>query len=289
MIDFNTIKRLIELYGARLEGNARDVSFDCAAHYVEADSSSIVWISEGNHSTRANTVVTGEGTKIARREGQVVIRCANSKALFAEIVNEFLVGKPVGGIDSTAHVHPEAKIHPSVRIGALSVIGKCEIGAGSDIDAHVVIHDETVIGEKCIISAGVVLGVKGSGLVKNQAGKWMPFPQIGGLVLGNYVSVGANSYVARGALQNTTIGDHTHIGLSCCIGHNVTIGENTLILANSTLSGGTTVGNNVWISPGSTLVNKVTIGDGAIIGQASNVMRNVAASTTVYGNPGKEK
>lgn len=287
MIGYEAIKSTVDKYDSQIDGLIDNISFDQASHFARASTSSIAWVQSGDQTTNANLVITSPETKISGAE--VVIRTENSKGLFADLVNEFLVPKNQGGIHPSAVIDPEANIHPDAYVGPNCVIGKAEIGAGTVLDGNIFVYDNVKIGQIVRIAAGAVIGAQGSGLVKNSEQNWIPFPQMGGVILEDFVSVGANSYIARGALQDTVIGAHTHIGLSCCVAHNVRIGSNTLLLANSVICGSAIIGSDVWISPGSSIMNKVTIGDGAMVGQGSNVVKDVAPQAKVYGNPAKAK
>lgn len=291
MIGFAEIQPYLTRYQASIEfGSENDVCIEQAGHFQTAGPTDVVWIGKAESpQSRANLLIVGLDVEPwALEADQVVVKCENSKGLFAELVNELLIEKPQPGIHPSAVVHPEAKIDESVYIGPNCSIGNCAIGAGTTLDGNVFIHDGMVLGSHVRIGANVTIGAQGSGLTKNADGNYIPFPQLGKVVLGDHVSVGANSYIARGALEDTNIGDFTHIGLSCAIAHNSQIGSNTLVLANTVICGSCRIGSDVWIAPGASIINKCTIGDGAMVGLGSNVVKDVPANATVIGNPARE-
>ena len=217
--------------------------------------------------------------------GKVLIRVKNPKLSIAEVGNHFFVEKPELGIHSTAIIHNEARIGKNVSIGAYSVIGKVIIGDGCIIDSNVRIYDGVVMGCHCEIKAGAVLGGAGFGYERDSYGNKFRFPQIGGLIIGNYVEVGANTCIDRGALSDTIIGDYTKINNLCHIAHNNKIGKNVSITGCVNVSGGNVIEDDVWIAPNSSLVGYVHIGKGAVIGMGAVVVKDIPAGETWVGNP----
>lgn len=288
MFGKNDISAFVERYKATLtHGNLEAVAFDCAGHFAQCQGTEVVWIGKADRpETKANLIIASPDVQLQNSsENQVVFQAENSKGLFADLVNALIVPKPTAGIHVTAVVHPEASIDPSASIGPYCVIGHCSVGASTVMDGHVFVHDGSQIGNHVRIGANVTIGAQGSGLTKNDEGNWIPFPQMGKVILKDHVSVGANTYIARGALEDTIVETFTHIGLSCAIAHNTRIGANTLILANTVICGSCRIGSDVWIAPGSSIINKCHIGDGAVVGLGSNVVKDVPAGVTVVGNP----
>jgi UDP-3-O-[3-hydroxymyristoyl] glucosamine N-acyltransferase len=169
------------------------------------------------------------------------------------------------GTDASAHIHPSAGINPSacigpnvtvganttvadnVSVGAGCVIGdNVAIAAGSKLYAGVVIYDGVKIGERAILHSGVVIGADGFGIA-NDKGKWVKIPQIGSVVIGNDVEIGANTTVDRGALDDTVIEDGVKIDNQVQIGHNVHIGEHTAIAGCVAIAGSTRIGKRCII------------------------------------------
>ena len=143
--------------------------------------------------------------------GKILIRVKNPKVALAEVGNHFFVEPPKPGIHPTAIIDPEAKIGKNVSIGALCVIGKAVIGEGGVLDTNVRVYDDVVLGKGCVVKAGAVLGGAGFGYERDADGNKFRFPQIGQLIMGDYVEVGANTCIDRGALADTVIGDYTKI------------------------------------------------------------------------------
>jgi len=160
------------------------------------------------------------------------------------------------------------------------------IGAGSVIHSGVHMYDGVRIGRNVMIHSGCVIGSDGFGFERNEAGKWVKFPHIGGVVIEDDVEICALTHVARGALWDTVIGQGTKIDAQCHIGHNVIIGQDCVICAQA-MVGCSSVGHGVWIAPGAILRNKIHIGNGALVGMGSVVTRDVPDKMTVMGVPAR--
>jgi len=144
------------------------------------------------------------------------------------------------------------------------------------------------IGNNCIIKSGVVLGTEGFGFEKDNEGNLFRFPQLGGLLIGDFVEIGANTTVDRGALSDTIIGNHTKINNLCHIAHNNNIGCNVVIAGCVNISGSSTIEDNVWIAPNASIRGWLHIGENAIIGMGAVVTKNVPAGETWVGNPARK-
>lgn len=221
-------------------------------------------------------------------EGKVLIRVNNPKLALAEIGNHFFVEKPELGIHPTAIIHPEAKIGKDVTIGAYCVIGKASIGDYCVIDSNVRIYDNVVMGCHCEIKAGAVLGGAGFGYERDANGNKFRFPQIGSLIMGDYVEVGANTCIDRGALSDTIIGDYTKINNLCHIAHNNIIGKNVSITGCVNVSGGNVIDDDVWIAPNSSLRGYIHLGKGCTIGMGAVATKDIPAGETWVGNPARK-
>lgn len=221
-------------------------------------------------------------------EGKVLIRVKNPKMALAKIGNSFFVKKPTAGIHPTAIVNPDAHIGRNVSIGAYCVIGSAFIGDNCIIDTNVRIYDEVVLGEGCEVKAGAVLGGAGFGYERDEEGNKFRFPQIGQLILGDYVEVGSNTCIDRGALSNTIIGDYTKINNLCHIAHNNTIGRNVSITGCVNISGGNVIEDDVWIAPNSSIRGYVHLGKKCIVGMGAVVVKDIPEGETWVGNPAKK-
>ena len=223
-----------------------------------------------------------------KNQEKVLLVVDNPKLAIAKIGNEFFVEKPTPGIHPSAVIHPDAKIGENVFIGANTVIENCTIGDDTIIDANVHIYSPVIIGKHCVVKSGAVLGGMGFGFEKDENGNLFRFPQIGNLFIGDYVEIGANTCIDRGALSDTVIGDYCKINNLCHIAHNNKIGKNVVITAQVNISGSSVIENEVWIAPNASIRGWLTIGEGATIGMGAVVTKDVPAGETWVGNPARK-
>ena len=218
-------------------------------------------------------------------EGKTLIAVKNPKVALAEVGNHFFVEKVAPGIHPTAIIHPDAKIGSHCHIGPYSVIGRAVIGDNCIIDGNVTVYDDVVMGHDCVIKAGAVLGGAGFGYERDADGNKFRFPQIGQLIIGDDVEIGANTCVDRGALADTVIGDFTKINNLCHIAHNNKVGKNVTITGCVNVSGSNVIEDDVWIAPNASIKGWVHIGEGAVVGMSAVVVKDIPAHEIWVGNP----
>lgn len=165
------------------------------------------------------------------------------------------------GIHPSAVVHPEAVIDPTARIGPLCVVGRgARIGAETVLKARVNVGDDCMIGARCVLHPGVVIGADGFGFAQQQ-GAWVKIEQLGSVRIGDDVEIGANSCVDRGALADTVIEDGVKIDNLVQIAHNVHIGKHTVLAGCVGVSGSAKIGAHCMIGGGVGIAGHLTIVD----------------------------
>ena len=220
--------------------------------------------------------------------GKILLVVRSPKRALAEIGNYFFVKKTVPHIHPTAIIDDEAQIGSDVCIGPYCVIGKANIGDGCVIDSNVRIYDDVTLGRHCHIKAGAVLGGEGFGFEKDENGNKFRFPQLGSLIIGNYVEIGSNTCIDRGALSETIIGDYTKINNLCHIAHNNKIGKNVAITGCVNISGSNVIEDNVWIAPNASIRGFIHLGEGCTVGMGAVVTKDIPAHETWIGNPARK-
>lgn len=209
---------------------------------------------------------------------------------------------PVSGVHSSAQVDPTATIAEGCRIDAGAVISpNAVIGARCHIGPNAVILDGVEVGEDCIIGprvcltccvlgnrvtihAGTSIGQDGFGFALGPQGH-VKVPQLGRVLIGDDVEIGANTTIDRGTGPDTVIGEGTKIDNLVQIGHNVRLGRGCVVVSQVGISGSTTVGDFAMMGGQAGLTGHLTIGSGARIGAQAGVMRNVEPGETVGGSP----
>lgn len=290
------IKDILDFLGSKVvsvDGEIDDVYIDNLAEVERVNETTLDWIKTSalNKQSKvekspAKTLLVDESVEPV--EGRVLIHVRNPKVALAEVGNRFFVEQPHPSIHPTAIIDPKATIGKNVSIGAYSVIGKAVIGDDCIIDSNVRVCDDTVMGKGCVIKAGAVLGGAGFGYEKDEEGNRFRFPQIGQLIMGDYVEVGSNTCIDCGALADTEIGDHTKINNLCHIAHNNKIGKNVMITGCVNISGSNIIDDYVWIAPNSSIRGWVHIGERATVGMAAVVVKDVPAGETWVGNPARK-
>jgi UDP-3-O-[3-hydroxymyristoyl] glucosamine N-acyltransferase len=244
-----------------------------------------------------NLMAVSEGVVICSKKNFVEIEInknvvyllteSNPRLVFAKVVSTFFPHDPDENFLNCVNEH---RTNKKIRIGENVFIGKnVDIGEGTQIFHNVSIHSNTKIGKFCIIMSNTTISTEGLGLeFDNETGRYFKFPQIGGVILGDYVEIGPNSTVRRSALENTIIGNGTKIGSLSNIAHNCIIGENCIFTGNVVTSGSSKIGSNVFVGIGVTIKQGVNIGDNATLGQGAVVVKNVPENETWVGNPAKK-
>jgi UDP-3-O-[3-hydroxymyristoyl] glucosamine N-acyltransferase len=204
---------------------------------------------------------------------------------------------PTAAVDETAHVGSEVWIGPHVSVGARSRVGDrtvlhagVVVGADASVGADCLFHprayvaDRCVAGDRVVLQAGAVIGSDGFGWAFLD-GRLVKIPQVGNVVLGDDVEIGANTCVDRAQTGVTSIGNGTKIDNLCQIGHNARIGRHTAIAAFAGMAGTTTIGDYNRIGGSALFPGHTTIGDRVTISAAAHVWGNVPDGAFIGGQP----
>ncbi len=181
-------------------------------------------------------------------------------------------------IERGAVIEPGVKIYPNAYIGKNVTIGR---GTIVQTGAHI---ENATIGADCVINAGAVIGKDGFGYTR-QDGHNVFIPHVGRVVIGDRVSVGANTCIDRGAMTDTKIGDGTKIDNLCQIAHGVVVGCECFLASGVGLAGGVVVGDRALLAGQVGIANGVHIGNDAEVGAHSGVFRNVPDGGRIMGYP----
>jgi len=184
-------------------------------------------------------------------------------------------------VDSTASIGANAVIEKGATIGASVVIGAgCFVGENSVISqstrlfANVSVYHGVTVGERCIIHSGAVIGSDGFGIAPGPDG-WSKIAQIGGVVIGDDVEIGANTTIDRGALANTEIKNSVKLDNQIQIAHNVIVGENSAIAACTGIAGSTRIGKNCIFGGGCGVAGHLEITDNVHLTGMTLVTKNI--------------
>ena len=259
---------------------------------------------------KASAVIVDEKLDVQPEENRAVIKVKNADLAMAVLLEAFAPPPPVFEVDihPTAVVHESAKIGQGCKIGANCYVGKdVVLGDGVILYPNVSVFDETTIGQQtvvwsgtvirersvigmgCIFHTNVSIGADGFGYRPSPDGRGLvKIPQIGNVVIGNGVEIGANSCVDRGKFSSTIIGDGCKIDNLVQIAHNCIMGRACIMAGHSGLAGSVTLGDGVIIGGSASIKDHTTIASGAVVGAGSGVMNDVEAGKTVLGYPATE-
>ncbi|BAM07135.1 UDP-3-O-(3-hydroxymyristoyl)glucosamine N-acyltransferase [Leptospirillum ferrooxidans] len=212
--------------------------------------------------------------------------------------------KGSGQISPMAFVSPTARIGSGVDIGPMCVVSEgVTIGEGSvltsgihvgknttlgnDVYIHpnVVIREDCRIGNRVIIQPGAVIGSDGFGYAVDPSGKRFRIPQVGIVVIGDDVEIGANSTVDRATFGETNIGRGTKMDNLVQIAHNVKIGQDCVLVAQSAVAGSGRLGDRVILAGQAAVVGHIEVGSDSVIGGQSGVASSLSEGSRVSGSP----
>lgn len=304
-----TLQELSELIGGKVDGDG-SLIIKSAAPIETASSSDITFIANEKYlkhleSTKASAVILDDKVQATNLS---VIRHNNPYLAFAKVLDILypeLPDVPLG-IASTAVIEDNTDIDSSARVGALCHIrNNTKIGKETRLISSVFLGKNVVIGDNCILYPGVkimddcvignnvilhastVIGSDGFGYAESDQGL-KKIKQVGNVIIEDFVEIGSNSSIDRGALGPTRIGMGTKIDNLVQIGHNVQIGRHSIIVSQVGISGSTKLGNGVVLAGQVGVAGHLDIGDGVMAGGQSGISKSVKAGTKLFGSPAKE-
>ncbi|OIO78022.1 MAG: UDP-3-O-(3-hydroxymyristoyl)glucosamine N-acyltransferase [Gallionellaceae bacterium CG1_02_56_997] len=282
-----------------------EVRISSIATLEHADATQISFLTNSKYrgklaETRAGALILGEADADASDLPRII--AANPYAYFARVsallnpLPEIQPGvHPSAVVGEGARIDPTASIAATAVIGAGAVIGAhCVIGAGCSIGDHVVIgsharlyprvviYHDCVIGDNLIAHSGVVIGADGFGIAMDE-GRWIKIPQIGRVVIGNDVEIGANTTLDRGALDDTVIEEGVKLDNQIQIAHNVRIGAHTAIAGCVGIAGSTSIGKYCQIGGSAGILGHLKIADRVVISSFTLIGKSIREAGTYTG------
>ncbi|SDX16690.1 UDP-3-O-(3-hydroxymyristoyl)glucosamine N-acyltransferase [Aequorivita viscosa] len=260
--------------------------------------------------SKASAALVGQNATLEPGTNRALIKVKNVDLAMAQILELYNPPAPVFDTDihPTAVIHETAIIGEGCKIGANCYVGKdVELGSGVLLYPNVCVFDETTIGsntvvwsgtvirERCIIGShcifhtNVSIGADGFGYRPSDDGRGLvKIPQIGNVIIGHYVEIGANSCVDRAKFSSTIVGDGCKIDNLVQIAHNSVMGRFCIMAGHSGLAGSVTLGDGVIIGGSASIKDHTTINSGATVGAGSGVMNDVEPGKTVLGYPAQD-
>jgi UDP-3-O-[3-hydroxymyristoyl] glucosamine N-acyltransferase len=299
-----SLREIVERFGGEIEGDP-GIEVRQVATLENAAPDTIAFFANERYlaqlkATRAAAVIVGEQARGKTRLTRIV--CANPYAYFLRFSVFFNPPRAAqAGVHATASVDGSAVIAPDAEIGPYVVIGRnVTIGPGGAVGAgccigddvvlgadarlypRVTVYDGCVIGDRVILHSGVVIGADGFGIAMDE-GRWLKVPQIGRVVIGNDVEIGANTTVDRGALDDTVIEEGAKLDNQIQIAHNVRIGAHTAIAGCAAIAGSTRIGRYCRIGGASGIAGHLTIADHVEISALTLITKSIERPGTYTG------
>ena len=295
--------------GARLVGDG-NLPIDRLSPLDTAGPHDLSFLSQARHlhqftlSLAACVVVAPSMQQAAGRRGAYIL-VDDPYHCFAHITQFWKSHHAVAAMGPLVHpsacVDSSANVAATARIGAFTVIGShaaiadgvhiaehCVVGANSSVGAdtllasRVTLLQRCTVGQRCIVHSGVVIGADGFGFAPH-AGQWVKIEQLGAVVIGNDVEIGANTCIDRGALGNTVIEDGVKLDNLIQIGHNVHIGAHSALAGCVGVAGSATIGAHCTIGGGAVVLGHLKLADHVHISAASVVTRSILKAGNYTG------
>jgi len=311
-----TAGELSEKFGLELRGNP-NTGVNGVAPIADARAGQLAFYSTEKNSiafkilpvellknTKASVILIQSAQAKHAPSGATLLITDSPRGNIVKIIGEIYKEKPRYGIHFAAHIErgvffrkrrsvyigqyatvergavleSDVKIYPGAFIGKNVTLGR---GTVVHTGAHI---ENATIGADCVIHANAVIGKDGFGFTR-QNGHNIFTPHVGRVVLGDRISVGANSCIDRGAMTDTTIGTGTKIDNICQIAHGAIVGKECFLASGVGIAGGCVIGDRVLIGGHVGIANGVRIGDDAEVGANSGVFRNINAGERHMGYP----
>jgi UDP-3-O-[3-hydroxymyristoyl] glucosamine N-acyltransferase len=306
-----TAAQIAMIINGTVEGNA-DTAVGSFGKIEEAQNGELAFLAnpkyeEFLYSTKASVIIINASQQLKQPVDAALIRVPDAYSAFAALLSKYqeMVTQQMVGIQEPSYIAKTAKLGQNIFIGAFSYIGEnvtlgnnvkifpqafvgdnVKIGDNSMIHPGVKIYHDCVLGKNVTVHSGSVVGSDGFGFAPMADGSFKKIPQIGNVIVEDFVEIGANATIDRATMGSTVIKSGAKLDNLIQIAHNVEVGNNTVIAAQAGVSGSTKLGNNVMIGGQAGIVGHLVIADGARINAQSGVSKSIKTpNTVVTGSP----
>ena len=307
-----TAQQIADLLKGKIEGNS-DALVSDMAKIEEGKPGTITFLANNKYEefiyTTAATIALVNESFVPSKDlpnDLTLIRVPNAYESLAQLLAYYdQVSQSPKGIEQPSFVSESAKVGKDVYIGAFVYIGNnveiedgvkiypnsyvgdgVKIGKDSCLFPGVKVYSKCLIGENCTLHSGVIVGSDGFGFVPNSENNYQKVPQIGNVILENFVEIGSNTTIDRATMGSTIIRKGAKIDNLIQITHNVDIGENTVIAAQTGVAGSTKIGKNVMIGGQVGIVGHIKIANGVKIAAQSGIGNSIKnENEIVQGSP----
>lgn len=304
-----TAQQIAEILDGDLIGNP-NVEVSKLSKIEEGAQGSLTFLSNPKYtpyiySTKASVAIVNKTFVPENKIDTTLIKVEDAYAAFSKVLEYYNIAKlSKVGVEQPSFISESATYGENIYLGAFSYIGEnviignnvkifsnaylgdnVIIGENSIVFSGAKIYSDTVIGNSCVINSGAIIGADGFGFAPNQDGSYSKIPQIGNVILEDYVDVGAGTTIDRATMGSTIIRHGVKLDNQIQIAHNVEIGKHTVIAAQSGVAGSTKIGEYCQIGGQVGIAGHITIGDNVKIQAQSGIARNVKDNETLQGSP----
>jgi UDP-3-O-[3-hydroxymyristoyl] glucosamine N-acyltransferase len=306
-----TAQQIALIINAKIEGDAT-ISVNSFGKIEEAKKGQISFLANPKYedflyTTQASVIIINEDFILKQPIAAILLRVKDAYSAFATLLHKYqeIQTQQLQGIQQPSFIAPTVKMGENVFVAAFAYLGEnvtignnVKIFSSVFVGDNVHIQDNTIlhagvkvykdckIGKNVIIHAGTVIGGDGFGFAPQQDGSFKKVPQIGNVVIEDFVEIGANTTIDRATIGSTIIRAGAKLDNLIQIAHNVEVGNNTVIAAQAGISGSTKIGKNAMIGGQAGIVGHITIADGSKINAQSGVSKSMTEpNQAVTGSP----
>lgn len=307
-----TVDQIAGMLGGEIVGDGSS-KINMLAKIQEAKAGQIAFLSNPKYesfiySTQASAVIVGKDFEPKKEISSTLIKVEDPYSSFTLLLEEYhkFITFQKSGVEEPSYLGSNCKIGTDIYRGAFSYIGNnVTIGNNVKIYPHTYIGDDVSIGDNtilhsgvklyakskigsnCVLHSGVVIGSDGFGFAPQKDGTYKTIPQMGNVLVGDHVDIGANTVIDCATFHgdSTKINNGVKLDNLIQVGHNVEIGSNTVIAAQSGISGSSTIGKNNVIGGQVGIAGHLTLADRTSIAAQSGIMKDTEENDILFGSP----
>ncbi|HNP20291.1 MAG TPA: UDP-3-O-(3-hydroxymyristoyl)glucosamine N-acyltransferase [Fulvivirga sp.] len=307
-----TVSQIALLLGGEIKGDG-DVKINMLAKIQEAKPGQISFLSNPKYEpyiydTQASAVIVKKDFVARKPINSSLILVDDPYSCFTALLEEYhkFISFQKSGVENPSYIGENCKIGEDIYRGAFSYIGNdvtignnvkiyphtyigdnVTIGDNTILNANVKLYANAKVGSNCVIHSGVVVGSDGFGFAPQADGTYKTIPQMGNVVIGDHVDIGANTVIDCATFHgdSTKIGNGVKIDNLVQIAHNVSVGQNTVIAALSGISGSTEIGDHCVIGGQVGIAGHLKIADNTSVGAQAGIGKSSKVGSKLFGSP----
>ena len=304
-----TAQQIAEILEGTVEGN-EEVLVSKLAKIEEGTNGSLTFLSNPKYtpyiySTKASITIVNKDFVAEQALETTLIRVDDAYNAFSKLLEYYnMVKLNKTGIEQPSFISDSVSYGENIYVGAFTYLAEgvkignnakifpnvyigdnVTIGDDAVIFAGAKIYSDSIIGDRCVIHSGAIIGADGFGFAPNEKGEYQKVPQIGNVILGNDIDIGAGTTIDRATLGSTVIKDGVKLDNQIQIAHNVEIGEHTAIAAQTGVAGSTKIGKHCLIGGQVGIAGHLVLADKVKVQAQSGIGKNIKEGEAIQGSP----